>query len=83
MKKLAEWIIENDRKQKSMAAKIGISQSTLHGILNGVMPSLKTAYEIEKYTKKEIDLYDWLDEKNFDSIKIKPKKKPKKNKSEK
>ena len=63
MNKFAEWVQNNDKKQRGIALKIGISTSTLHQILrSGLMPSLRVAYEIEKYTKGAITLYDWLDQ---------------------
>jgi len=63
LNKFAEWMVSNDKKQRGVAEKLGISTSTLHDILRkGQMPSLKLAYEIEKYTKGTITLYDWLDE---------------------
>lgn len=61
--KFAEWMNSNDKKQRGVAEKLGISTSTLHDILRkGQMPSLRLAYEIEKYTKGAITLYDWVDE---------------------
>ena len=63
MNKFARWIEENDKKQRGVAEKLSISTSTLHEILRkGLMPSLKLAYEIEKYTLGAITVYDWLDE---------------------
>ena len=63
MNKFAEWVKNNDKKQRGIAEKIGISTSTLHDILRkGQLPSLKVAYEIEKYTRGVITVYDWLDE---------------------
>ena len=63
MNKFAEWMKNNDKKQRGVAEKLGISTSTLHDILRkGLMPSLKLALEIEKYTKGAITLYDWVDE---------------------
>jgi transcriptional regulator with XRE-family HTH domain len=60
--KFAEWVKNNDKKQRGVAEKIGISMSTLHEILRkGQMPNLKTAYEIEIYTKGAITMYDWID----------------------
>jgi len=62
--KFAEWMKSNDKKQRGVAEKLGISTSTLHDILRkGLMPSLRLAYEIEKYTRGAITLYDWVDEK--------------------
>ena len=81
MNKFAEWIKNNDKKQRGVADKLGISTSTLHDILRkGQMPSLKLAYEIEKYTKGAITVYDWVDEpkkeKNtIDMIAVTPKAK--------
>lgn len=63
MNKFAEWIKMNDKKQRGVAEKLGISTSTLHDILRkGHTPSLHLAYDIEKYTKGAITLYDWIDE---------------------
>jgi transcriptional regulator with XRE-family HTH domain len=60
--KFAKWVESNDKKQRGVAEKLGISTSTLHDILrNGRMPSLKLAYEIEQYTKGDITVYDWVD----------------------
>jgi DNA-binding XRE family transcriptional regulator len=60
--KFANWIKNNDKLQRGVAAKIGISTSTLHEILRkGLIPNLKTAYQIEQYTRGEITLYDWVD----------------------
>lgn len=54
---------KNDKKQRGIAAKLGISASTLHDILRkDQIPSLKTAYEIEIYTRGAITLYDWVDQ---------------------
>lgn len=63
MNKFAQWMIGNDKKQRGVAEKLGISTSTLHDILKkGHMPSLRLAYEIEQYTKGAITVYDWIDE---------------------
>lgn len=63
MKKLSDWLEKKCIKQKGFAHEIGMSTSTLHEILrNGRMPSLKTAYEIEKFTQGDITLYDWIDQ---------------------
>jgi hypothetical protein len=78
MNKFATWIEENDKKQRGVAEKLSISTSTLHEILRkGLMPSLKLAYEIEKYTLGAITVYDWLDEiqcekQRIDKVKTKP-----------
>jgi len=65
MNKFAEWMKNNDKKQRGVAKKLGISTTTLNTILTkDHMPSLKLAYEIEKYTKGAITLYDWFDEKH-------------------
>jgi DNA-binding XRE family transcriptional regulator len=62
LNKFADWIKNNDKKQRGVAEKLGISTSTLHDILrNGHTPSIKLAFEIEKYTRGEITLYDWVD----------------------
>lgn len=63
MKRFAAWMQDNEKKQRGVAEKLGISTSTLHEILKkGKLPSLKLAYKIEKYTKGAITLYDWIDE---------------------
>lgn len=63
MNKFAEWVTLNDKKQRGVADKLGISTSTLHDILRkDQLPSLKIAYEIEKYTKGAITVYDWVDQ---------------------
>ena len=65
LNKFADWVRNNDKKQRGVAEKLGISTSTLHDILRkGQMPSLKLAYQIENYTKGAITLYDWVDEPN-------------------
>lgn len=62
MNKFASWIYDNHKKQRGVAEKLGISTSTLHDILRkDLVPSLKIAYEIEKYTNGDITLYDWID----------------------
>ena len=62
MNKFAIWMKNSDKKQRGVAQKLNISQSTLHEILKkGQIPSLKLAYEIEKYTKGAITVYDWVD----------------------
>lgn len=61
--KFAEWVKNNDKKQRGIAEKIGVSTSTLHDILRqGQIPSLKVAYEIEQYTRGDVTVYDWIDE---------------------
>lgn len=71
MNKFANWMKSNDKKQRGVAEKLKISTSTLHDILRkGQIPSLKLAYEIEKYTKGAITLYDWIDEFNQENNKI-------------
>ena len=63
MNKFAYWIKKNDKKQRGVAEKLKISTSTLHDIIRkGQMPSLRLAYEIEKYTKGDVTVYDWLDD---------------------
>jgi transcriptional regulator with XRE-family HTH domain len=53
----------NDKKQRAVAEKLGISTSSLHEILRkDQLPSLKIAYKIEQYTHGAITLYDWLDQ---------------------
>ncbi len=62
MNKFAEWIKNNEKKQCGVAQKLSISASTLHDILRkGQMPSLRLAYDIEKYTKGAVTIYDWVD----------------------
>lgn len=61
--KFADWIKNNEKKHRGVAEKLSISTSTLHDILKkGQMPSLRVAYEIEKYTKGDITIYDWVDQ---------------------
>jgi len=63
MKKLCEWLEKKCIKQKGFAKEIGISTSSLHQILRlGQVPSLRVAYEIEKFTQGDITLYDWIDQ---------------------
>jgi DNA-binding XRE family transcriptional regulator len=62
LNKFAEWMMINDKKQRGVALKLGISTSTLHAILRqGQLPSLITAYEIERYTRGIVTVYDWID----------------------
>lgn len=62
MNKFAAWIYHNHKKQRGVAEKLGVSTSTLHDILRkDLIPSLKVAYEIEKYTNGDITVYDWID----------------------
>lgn len=62
MNKFAEWIYHKDKKQRAVADKLGISTATLHEILRkDHVPTLKVAYEIERYTEGDITLYDWID----------------------
>ncbi len=71
MNKFAEWMECNDKKQRGVAEKIGISTSTLHDILRkNQMPSIKVAYEIEKYTCGAVTIYDWIDVRDQDQDKI-------------
>lgn len=61
--KFAAWVKDNDKKQRGVAEKLGISTSSLHEVLRkGQIPSLYLAYKIERYTKGAITLYDWLDQ---------------------
>jgi len=61
--KFAEWIKNSEKKQSGVAQKLSISASTLHDILKkGQVPRLKLAYEIEKYTKGAVTVYDWVDQ---------------------
>lgn len=74
MNKFANWIKVNDKKQRGVAEKLGISASTLHDVLRkGQMPSLKLAYEIEQYTRGVITVYDWIDNADQECVQ---KKKP-------
>lgn len=73
--KFHDWMKNNDKKQCAVAAKIGISASYLSDILKlGKMPSIRIAYEIEKYTNGVVTVYDWLDQDMNDRIKSKKKK---------
>jgi DNA-binding XRE family transcriptional regulator len=61
--KFADWMKNHDKKQRGVAEKLGISTTTLHDILRkGQMPSLKVAFEIEKYTRGSVTVYDWMDQ---------------------
>lgn len=63
MNKFALWMKNNDKKQIGVADKLGISQACLHDILKkGQIPKLELAYEIEKYTRGVVTLYDWIDQ---------------------
>lgn len=60
MKKFADWIVANDKKQTAVAKAIGVSTSTMHNLVNtDRIPQLHIAIKIEKYTKREITVYDW------------------------
>lgn len=62
MNKFARWMEENEKQQNKVAQKVGISSSFLNDLIHrGKKPSIKIAFEIEKYTKGEITVYDWLD----------------------
>ena len=68
MNKFADWVEKKDVKQRGVARKIGVSTSTLHEILRlDKIPSLKVAYEIEKYTNGDITLYDWVDQNTLEN----------------
>jgi DNA-binding XRE family transcriptional regulator len=61
--KFAEWIKNSEKKKSGVAQKLSISPSTLHDILRkSQLPSLKLAYNIEKYTKGAVTVYDWVDQ---------------------
>lgn len=63
MKKLTDYLKIKHIKQRGFAEDIGISTSSLHEILRlGKIPTLKVAYEIEKFTEGHITLYDWVDQ---------------------
>ena len=69
LNKFADWMKANDKKQRGVAEKIGISTSTLHDILRkDQLPSLKVAFEIEKYTRGAVTVYDWVDQREEDTI---------------
>lgn len=71
MNKFLEWVKKNDKKQRGIAEKIGVSTSTLHDILrNDLIPSLKVAYQIEIYTNGAITLYDWVDQREEKTHKL-------------
>lgn len=63
MNKFAEWMKNNEKVQRGVAEKLGISNTTLHEILKkNQTPSLKVAYAIEVYTQGAITIYDWVDQ---------------------
>jgi len=75
MNKFAEWMQNNDKVQKYVAVKLGISQSSLHEIIRlDKIPSIPIAYEIEKYTMGAVTIYDWLDQDLINKNKPIPKK---------
>ena len=79
MNKFAEWVKNNDKRQRGVAEKIGISTSSLHDILRkNQIPSLIVAYEIEKYTRGAVTVYDWIDQREDKNNAIIKKKKEKK-----
>lgn len=74
--KFADWMKSNDKKQRAVAEKLGISQSSLHDILRkDQLPSLKVAYEIEKYTRGSVTVYDWIDQRDNNQDTVPAKKK--------
>lgn len=75
MCKFAEWMQANDKKQRAVAQKLGISTSTLHDILRkNHVPGLNLAYRIEQYTRGAITVYDWVDQPMEPSKKIRKKR---------
>jgi Helix-turn-helix len=46
-------------KHYYFAKKIGVTAKTLSRVINGFMPTLKMAIEIEKATDGKIGVYDW------------------------
>lgn len=56
---LREYIQSSGVKHCFFAQEIGIQPNTLSRILNGYVPTLKMAIDIEKYTKGKISVYDW------------------------
>ena len=74
--KFYDWIEKNDKKQVGVAKKLGISTATLNEILRiGRLPSLKLAYDIEKYTQGQVTVYDWIDENSVNGMFLNTKKK--------
>jgi transcriptional regulator with XRE-family HTH domain len=61
--KFTTWMKVHDKKQISVAEKLGISSATLHQIMHkGRIPNITLAYKIEQYTRGAISLYDWIDD---------------------
>lgn len=84
MNKFAKWVKDNGMKQMVIAKKLGISQATLHAILQkGLEPRLKVAIAIQKLTKEEVTVYDWNDQRTLNASKPKIKMTATKNKIEK
>jgi len=84
MNKFAKWVKDNGLKQTAIAKKLGISQASLHAILQkGLEPRLKVAIAIERYTRNEITVYDWNDQMTLSKSKPKIKKTDATNKIEK
>lgn len=79
MTKLLSYLVGNGIAHNFFAEKVKTSQPTLNRILRkGHIPSLKLALAIEKQTKGEVTVYDWLNVKdeNNDKPKKTQKKKP-------
>lgn len=58
--KLNQYFETNGVMKKFFANSVGISAATLNNLLNGeYLPNLKTAIEIERFTKQQVSVYDW------------------------
>lgn len=78
--KLDEYFRNTGVKQVFFAEKIGISTTALRSILKGSsLPSIPTAYAIEKQTDGQVTLYDWIADVDVDdSANVKSRKNKKK-----
>jgi len=58
--KLREWIAKSNVELKKMAARLGLSERTIHNIARGDDMRLSNAMKIEIYTNHEVTCQDLL-----------------------
>ncbi len=59
--KLEEYLKENGIRQNHFCKKVGIVDASLCRLIKGItLPSLPTAYHIEKETRGFVKMTDWL-----------------------
>ena len=64
--KLKQYLKENGILQKFLVEKIGISANHVNALVHErTKPSIDVAFAIEKITKGQVTLYDWVDKDNF------------------